>query len=154
MNKRELWSEACRIWGKEHASLLIKVIDARLEKRRKQEQVLEQAQSEDFEKWWEQYPKKQAKPEARKAWAKVDFTLTTLDKMLDTLRLQNKEWTDKKYIPLPTTYLNQGRYMDEVKEVVKKKDNCNCIYCGKPASSMEHGLGWYHIECKREAQGT
>lgn len=69
----------------------------------------------DFEQFWSVYPKKVAKAEARKAFAKKvrheDMTklLATIDKYKRT-----KQWSDKQYIPHPTTFLNQERWNDEV----------------------------------------
>jgi hypothetical protein len=66
----------------------------------------------DFLLFWEAYPKKSAKKDALKAWlAEKEDSL--LDKCLAALEWQTKEWKDLKYIPLPATYIRQGRYLDE-----------------------------------------
>lgn len=71
---------------------------------------------QSFTKFWEAYPRKEAKPKAYTKFAilyKDDNNI--LDTILKALNWQKdtEQWQDKKYIPLPATYLNQARYDDE-----------------------------------------
>lgn len=70
----------------------------------------------DFEQFWAAYPRKSGKGAARKAFAKA-ITKTTIAKMVATLDWQRRQpqWMeeDGKYVPLPTTWLNQERWDDE-----------------------------------------
>lgn len=75
--------------------------------------------SDDFEAWWNAYPRKQGKGKAWEAWLKSinklnpdlliaaanDYYLSDLPK-------------DPKFIPLPATWLNQERWNDELAKPV------------------------------------
>jgi hypothetical protein len=71
----------------------------------------------DFDRFWAAYPRKQAKPEARKAWAKLAPSAALLDEMLAALAWQvaSPQWTkdDGQYIPHPATWLRGERWSDE-----------------------------------------
>lgn len=68
-----------------------------------------------FDKFWEVYPKKVGKEAARKAFAKVKVPLETLIAAIEKQK-KSKQWTKEKgqYIPHPATWLNQGRWEDEL----------------------------------------
>ena len=72
---------------------------------------------EDFELFWKEYPKKVGKEAARKSWV---INKPPIDLVLDSLRWQKRttQWSksDGQFIPNPTTWLNQGRWQDEVQE--------------------------------------
>lgn len=73
--------------------------------------------SSDFEQFWESYPKKKGKKAAVKAWKQakdrpsLDVILQAIDK-----QKQSDDWLKEngQFIPHPTTWLNQGRWADEV----------------------------------------
>lgn len=71
-----------------------------------------------FDRFWEAYPKKKAKVEARKRWDKLKVTDALAQTMLDAIAEQKKsaDWTreDGRFIPYPATWLNQGRWLDEL----------------------------------------
>lgn len=74
----------------------------------------------EFEQFWKAYPRKVGKLAAQKSWLKMK---PDLSEVLNALEWQakQKQWLDG-FIPHPSTYLNQGRWMDErqdLKEVVK-----------------------------------
>lgn len=73
-----------------------------------------------FDEFWKAYPRKVGKDAARKAFAKRKPTRELLDQMLAAIEKQKKgdQWQRErgKYIPHPTTWLNQGRWEDEVEE--------------------------------------
>ena len=68
-----------------------------------------------FEDFWYKYPKKVGKDAAIKAWNKAKPDIISV---IDTLnwQIESKQWQQEngKYIPNPATYLNQGRWMDEL----------------------------------------
>jgi hypothetical protein len=70
--------------------------------------------SEDFAIFWSEYPTKVGKDAAYASWKKKK---PRLDDVMFALswQKQSKNWTkeDGKYIPMPATYLNQGRWKDE-----------------------------------------
>jgi hypothetical protein len=74
-----------------------------------------------FDLFWEMYPRKEGKGAARKSWKKIKEPGLTLEKIETALAWQKKtsQWLEvdekgfHKFIPHPTTYLNQERWMDE-----------------------------------------
>lgn len=71
-----------------------------------------------FDEFWKAYPSKVGKDAARKAFGKRGVSATLLAQMLAAIGVQkrSKRWTDDggQYIPNPATWLNQGRWEDEV----------------------------------------
>ena len=73
----------------------------------------------DFEAFWKRYPRKTAKAEAQKAWAKlrVDHSLLELITAGLITHISCADWVkdDGKYIPHASTWLNQRRWEDSPK---------------------------------------
>ena len=68
-----------------------------------------------FNRFWAAYPKKIGKGEAEKAWGKLTGDETFLETLLAALERQ-QPWLlreNGKYIPNPSTWLNQRRWEDE-----------------------------------------
>jgi len=67
-----------------------------------------------FEKFWCKYPKKAARKLAQSIWrrqkldARIDEILSGLE-----VHITSEQW-QKGYVPNPTTFLNQERWLDEV----------------------------------------
>jgi len=74
-----------------------------------------------FDDFWKAYPRKVGKDAARKAWAAkkppLDETLAAIEAQKGT-----DQWTKDggKFIPHPATWLNQGRWQDEITAPVDK----------------------------------
>lgn len=72
-----------------------------------------------FDKFWDAYPRKIGKDAARRAFAKRKPDESLLAVMLDAIDTQREceQWTreDGRFIPHPATWLNQGRWQDEVR---------------------------------------
>lgn len=70
-----------------------------------------------FDMFWKAYPRKVAKDAARKAFDKRKPTQELLDEMLKAISYQmtDDQWKkdDGRFIPHPSTWLNEGRWMDE-----------------------------------------
>lgn len=70
-----------------------------------------------FCRFWDAYPKRVAKKEARKAWAEIDPDLATVDRMVATLAWQSKQpaWMKDGYqfAPYPASWLRAERWTDE-----------------------------------------
>jgi hypothetical protein len=68
--------------------------------------------------FWEQYPRKVAKGAALKAWHKIKPDKSLLDRILDAIvrAKRSEQWKRDggQYIPHPATWLNQGRWDDEL----------------------------------------
>lgn len=71
-----------------------------------------------FEEFWKEYPKKVGKADARKAWGKIKPSKTLIAQMMETLgrAKTSDQWTrdNGRYVPNPATWLNQGRWEDDV----------------------------------------
>lgn len=61
-----------------------------------------------FAEWWAEYPRKDAKGEARKAYAKALKRATPAELIVALRRYQFQQ--DRQYIPFPATWLNGGRF--------------------------------------------
>lgn len=85
--------------------------------------------NQNFESFWQAYPKKKNKLQARKAFDKVKIPLQTLLDAIEKQK-QSKQWqkNDGEFIPYPATWLNSGAWEDEVEpdkltEKPKKSDD-------------------------------
>jgi hypothetical protein len=71
-----------------------------------------------FEDFWSAYPRKVGIDAARRAFEKRQVGVELLATMLNAIKVQKQstDWTRDggKYIPHPSTWLNQGRWMDEL----------------------------------------
>ena len=76
-----------------------------------------------FNQFWAIFPKKVGKLDAKKKFAKA-MKEATLSELLESLNKQKLsfEWTKQngRYIPNPSTWLNQGRWMDEIEVATPK----------------------------------
>ena len=77
--------------------------------------------SSHFDKFWSEYPRKVAKKDARKAFARLYVDEQLLNSMLSALErdIKSDNWRldDGKYIPYPATWLNGERWEDEGAQV-------------------------------------
>jgi hypothetical protein len=73
-------------------------------------------QAERFAVFWAAYPRKVAKQEAEKSWFKIRPDPDLLARILSALDAakKTKQWQDGQFIPYPSTWLNQGRWTDEL----------------------------------------
>ena len=73
---------------------------------------------EPFNKFWGIYPKKVGKSDAHRAWQKLRPSQELSTKIIDSVfaHLQAPDWKRERgrFIPHPATYLNQGRWDDEI----------------------------------------
>ena len=73
------------------------------------------AKSSDFDLFWQAYPKKVGKEAARKAFSRVKAPLESLLTAIERQKCGNQWLTENgRFIPNPATWLNQGRWEDEV----------------------------------------
>lgn len=86
----------------------------------------------EFDIFWEAYPRKEAKAVAQKSWNKLmpldDAEANALiEKIITALEAHKRtdQWTkdDGKFIPYPATWLNQRRWEDEVTPATKSSDD-------------------------------
>lgn len=73
------------------------------------------AKTDDFDAFWAVYPRKVGKGDAKKAFAKVKAPVSVLIAAVNTQK-QSQQWLkdNGQYIPNPATWLNQGRWEDEL----------------------------------------
>jgi hypothetical protein len=90
----------------------------------------------EFETFYSSYPKKVAKPNARKAW---DKNKCKLEEVLPALERHKKTWNDPQFIPHPATWLNQRRWEDDV--IVKQESSTPKGCRMTPAEAVKHN-GW------------
>jgi hypothetical protein len=77
--------------------------------------------SDEFVAWWSLYPKRSGKGAAYSIWLTLMDRAANpkqlVDELMTALKWQVKQydWTKErgKYVPMPTTYLNQRRWEDE-----------------------------------------
>ena len=77
--------------------------------------------TESFLKWWEHYPKKVGKDAAFKKWKKIGKSgNASADELIQAIITQVQSGhfrgsNGDEFIPNPLTWLNQGRWKDEIK---------------------------------------
>lgn len=75
-----------------------------------------------FDRFWSAYPRKVGKMAAQKAWIKIKPDTELVDTILAaiTAQLEGADWKrdDGEFIPHGSTWLNGGRWMDEVRPYV------------------------------------
>ena len=78
-----------------------------------------------FDSFWLAYPKKSAKQDAKKAWARLKVDEELFAAIMDGLNraIPSRQWCESngKYIPNPATFLNGARWEDEYEQYYKPK---------------------------------
>ena len=89
-----------------------------------------------FETFWKAYPRKVGKDAARRAFAKVKVPVETLVAAVEAQK-SSTQWTkdNGQFIPNPATWLNQGRWEDEVADTTPADDPYR-------VSGFEEYLNW------------
>ena len=74
--------------------------------------------AELFTEFWAAYPRKTSKAEAQKAFEKLNPDREMLETMIAAIQRQKNtsQWQEERFIPHPSTWLNQRRWEDEVKD--------------------------------------
>jgi len=101
---------------------------------------------EDFNVFWKNYPKKAGKGKALTAWSKLIKrkdapTIKEVTKAIEEQK-QTQQWQNDLYIPHPTTWINQRRWLDDPGEMKSYEKN---FTNGKerPLKVMEYGEWWF-----------
>lgn len=72
---------------------------------------------DDFEVFWNHYPRPVGKKKALEAWIKTEYDRPILPELLAALKKRTVAWTNQgtepDKIPHPTTWINQHRWLDE-----------------------------------------
>ena len=92
---------------------------------------------ESFIVFWNAYPKKVAKPQALKSWLRISPNEDTVTQIIQdvTKRKASEDWTKDqgKYIPNPSTYLNNQRWTD-LFEIPETKETLHAKLTSHPAN--------------------
>ena len=84
----------------------------------KKSKVKESNNNPLFDRFWEAYPRKVAKPVALKRFMEIDPDEETLQKMLTAIEKskRSEQWTkdNGQFIPHPATWLHQRRWEDDI----------------------------------------
>lgn len=72
-------------------------------------------QPDSFARFWEVYPRRQARKDALKAWHQLDPDDVLVERIIDhiLLRVKSRQWRDG-FIPLPATFIRGERWEDEL----------------------------------------
>lgn len=87
--------------------------------RRKRKCDIDEPNDPDFNRWWAEYPRKDAKIPAILAWEGSRRHMPPIDDMIDVLTRQiaANDWgadqARRRYTPLPASYINARRWTDE-----------------------------------------
>jgi hypothetical protein len=77
------------------------------------------APNPEFDLWYAEYPRKESRGDARKAWDQTEEIRPPVNQMIEKLRLQavSAKWREDggQYIPLPATYLRAEKWDDVLK---------------------------------------
>jgi hypothetical protein len=75
-----------------------------------------------FDKFYALYPRKQGRRAAEKSWQRLSSQeqQNALEALPNHIEYWKLKQTEKDFIPHPTTWLNQGRWEDELDMEVKK----------------------------------
>lgn len=104
-----------------------------------------------FNMFWKMYPNKTDKGKANSAWLKLCTTKSkanirpTWETVCTALKNQRKteRWADPQYIPVPTTWINQSRWLDDPsmmnnhKQQTQPKEKKRFGYVGSKISYKE-----------------
>lgn len=97
----------------------------RIEEDKKKNKKKKETYSEGFLEFWNLYPKKVGKDAAWKAWKNNECEMLIIDLLKSQLERQinSEQWQkdNGQFIPHPATYINQGRWKDEVEVKEKSK---------------------------------
>lgn len=128
--------------------------------------------TDTFDEWWSAYPKKVGKKAARRAYLRAlkdtgaDVLLTAMTARADLWR---RDGTARQFIPDPATWLNQGRWDDELDQPApvtelrpdamlvrnqRRQSGEACPECADAGLILDgDGLAWPCLTCQREDAG-
>ena len=93
------------------------------EAEKKPKQHIETLSEKRFNDFWKLYPRREGKGAARKAWEKINPNAELFEKIMTAVQNNldhNPQWQKQngQFIPHPATWLNQGRWDDDIDSVV------------------------------------
>jgi alpha-beta hydrolase superfamily lysophospholipase len=90
--------------------------------RREETETEDRSQDEGFNQFYQLYPKRVAKPAALKAWRSQKVKQEEVQAILKDVaaKKNSADWKKEegKFVPMPSTYLNQRRWEDQPAQVI------------------------------------
>lgn len=97
-------------------------------------------QEEMFLRFWEIYPKKAGKKAALASWKRLRPDASLFAQIIETVSKAKKseQWQREggRYVPNPATWINQGRWDDEIEEVDTNGTGANQQHTGQDSGSF------------------
>jgi hypothetical protein len=91
--------------------------------------------SEEFDQFWQAYPRREAKLAALKAYKNARRLATAEDILAGVRQYKLRMPEDRQYRPLPASFLNAGRWMDEPDVELEQPVKWECTHtprCNSP----------------------
>lgn len=120
----------------------------RKEENLKQPEKPKQPERTTFDQFWDLYPRKVDKGKTLTAWNRVIQRKTnpvnwkTIKKAL-LLQIDSERWQNTQFIPHPTTWLNQSRWLDNPEEMISYSNKDMKTGKDKPEYIYREGQRWY-----------
>ena len=113
-----------------------------------------------FDEFWKAYPRKVGKIKAQAAWKKISKPIATLPAILSAIESQKKseQWRKEngQFIPHPTTWLNEGRWLDEAVQLNNTRPahwprkNDVALYAKDKGDDKGAWVSWYQYQSKKD----
>jgi hypothetical protein len=92
---------------------------------------------QQFQRFWDAYPKRVSKKDARLAWTQIDPTPAQVDRMVSALawQCQQPAWTKDggMFVPYPASWLRAERWTDEPPKAMTVRSMSSAV--GDPMSA-------------------
>jgi len=75
---------------------------------------LDESKLRRFDEFWKIYPRRESKLDAKKAWIQTDADNIAEEIMVAIDRQKRYSFKDRRFTPLPATWLRAGRWEDEL----------------------------------------
>jgi len=75
-----------------------------------------------FAEFWKEYPRKENKKPCFSLWVRLDPSKKLVTKIIDVVERYKLtyQWSRKEFIPMPSTFISQERWDNEVPAPMKK----------------------------------
>jgi hypothetical protein len=111
----------------------------------------------NFNEFYALYPRKQGRRAAEKSWQRLSSQeqQDALEALPNHLEYWKLKQTEKDFIPHPATWLNQGRWEDELDMTVKTKEDKSWMateagIVAKAAELGVHSMGLTYFQLKEK----
>jgi hypothetical protein len=113
-----------------------------------------------FESFWGIYPRRLARKDAERAWAKIPPAkqIDVVNAIKKHVQMWKQQGTEKQFIPYPATWLNGQRWEDEI-ELAPEMPQCdwnrngtrdsNGVRCPEQAVKEQEGQFYCAAHCQR-----